>query len=124
MFTIKQQPKQVATEKVDTLIGAGTTVEGNVAATGTIRIDGRVIGEVVTESDIIIGETGQIHGMVKGRNITIGGLLEGNANADGTLHIVATGRVNGDILVESLIVEDGAKYKGSCQMKSDAKEAE
>jgi cytoskeletal protein CcmA (bactofilin family) len=124
MFSMKQQTKTVAAEKVDTIIGAGTTVQGNVAAAGTIRIDGRVNGEVVTESDIIIGETGQIHGIVKGRNITIAGLLEGNANADGTLHIVATGRVNGDILVESLIVEDGAKYKGNCQMKSDAKETD
>lgn len=125
MFRNKQT-KSISTEKVETIIGSGTTLQGNIIASGTIRVDGRVNGEIQTESDVVVGETGHVHGIVKGRNITVAGLLDGNASAEGILHIVATGRVNGDIVVDSFIVEDGAKYKGNCQMKADVvvKEAE
>jgi cytoskeletal protein CcmA (bactofilin family) len=123
MFTSKNA-KTASSEKVETIVGPGTAVQGNILATGTVRVDGRVIGEIQTEGDIIVGEKGQVNGIVKGRDITIAGSLEGNVDASGRLHIVSTGKVNGDIVVESLMVEDGAKYKGNCKMKTDVKGAE
>jgi cytoskeletal protein CcmA (bactofilin family) len=50
--------------------------------------------------------------------------LEGSANASGTLHIVATERINGDVVVDSLIMEDGARSKGNCPMKTNAIDTE
>jgi cytoskeletal protein CcmA (bactofilin family) len=123
MFANKNA-KPVSVDKVETIIGTGTAVHGNIVASGTVRVDGQVHGEIQTEGDIIVGESGQVNGIVKGRNVTIAGLLEGNVDASGRLHIVSTGRVNGDIVVESLMVEDGAKYKGNCKMKTDVKGAE
>lgn len=123
MFSSKQA-KPVSVDKVETIIGAGTTLHGNVVATGTIRVDGRLTGEVVTEGDLIIGQTGQVWGTVRGRNITIAGRLEGSADAEGLLHLAATAVVKGDIIVQSFTVEEGAKYKGSCQMKTDVIELE
>jgi cytoskeletal protein CcmA (bactofilin family) len=118
MFTNKQN-KPVSSDKMETIIGAGTSIEGNLTASGTIRVDGRVNGEIHTEGDVIIGETGQVTGIVKGRNITIAGRLDGNADAEGVLHLVASSSINGDIVVGSLKVEEGAKYKGNCQMKHE-----
>lgn len=123
MFTNKQ-PKPLSTDKIETIIGTGTSVHGNLAATGTIRVDGRVNGEIHAEGDIIIGESGQVTGVVKGRNITIAGRLDGNADAEGLLHLASTAVVKGDIVVDSFTVEEGAKYKGSCQMKYDSNEME
>jgi cytoskeletal protein CcmA (bactofilin family) len=123
MFASKNT-KPAFSEKVETIIGAGTAVQGNIVASGTVRVDGRINGEIQTEGDIIVGESGQVNGILKGRDITVAGLLEGNVDASGRLHIVATGRVNGDIVVESLMVEDGAKYKGNCKMKTDVKGVE
>lgn len=124
MFANKSTTKPVISDKVETIIGPGTAVQGNIVATGTVRVDGRVIGEIQTEGDIIVGESGQVNGIVKGRDITVAGLVEGSVDAAGRLQIVSTGKLNGDIVVESLMVEDGAKYKGNCKMKTDVKGVE
>ncbi|MBO8163660.1 MAG: polymer-forming cytoskeletal protein [Brevibacillus sp.] len=123
MFREKQTAKPF-TEKVETIIGSGTTFEGSIVAEGTVRIDGRVKGEIHSESDVIVGEGGQVHGLIKGRNINVAGLVEGTIEADGQLQIAPTGKVIGDINVESLTIEQGAKYTGNCKMKTEPFAAE
>ncbi len=118
MFNHKQT-KAPSTDKIETIIGTGTSVHGNLNANGTIRVDGQINGEIHAEGDIIIGATGHVTGIVRGRNITIAGRLDGNADAEGLLHLASTAVVKGDIVVDTFTVEEGAKYKGSCQMKYD-----
>lgn len=123
MFS-KKQPASIPPDKIETIIGSGTSFKGNLTVTGTIRIDGKVNGEINADGDVIIGESGQVTGNVKGRNITIAGRLDGNADTEGLLHLTSTAIVRGDIHVESFTVEEGAKYKGNCQMKHDAGDME
>lgn len=104
-------------DKVNTLIGVGTEIKGNVKATGGIRIDGRVEGEILHDGDLIVGEEGVVEAGIKTRNATIAGEVRGNIEASGRVEIVSTGKVFGDIVVATLIVNEGAIFDGHCQMK-------
>jgi len=116
-------PPKVNTDKVDTIIGKDTEFNGTLQAKGVIRIDGKVDGEVLTQGDIIVGETGKIIGDVKARHITLAGEMHGNAIVEGRLEIISTGKLFGDIEVSSLVINDGAVFDGKCEMKNDKGDA-
>jgi len=104
-------------DKVSTIIGVGTEIKGSLKATGGIRIDGRVDGEIHHEGDLVIGEEGVVEAVVKTRNVTIAGELRGNVEASGRVEIVGTGKLLGDIVVNALIINEGAVFEGHCQMR-------
>ncbi|WP_031515875.1 bactofilin family protein [Desulfofalx alkaliphila] len=115
MFGKKQQPMG---EKVDTIIGKGTHFIGSLNVKGSVRIDGKVEGEMVISGDTVIGKDGSLHGNIKGANATIAGELHGNITLEGKLEISNTGKVYGDIEVSSLVVNEGAVFKGNSIMHS------
>lgn len=104
-------------DKVNTLIGVGTEIKGTIKATGGLRVDGRVDGELVHEGDLVVGEEGVVEANIKTRNATIAGEVRGNIEASGRVEIVSTGRLLGDIVVTTLIVNEGAVFDGNCQMR-------
>lgn len=114
-------PPAVNTDKVDTFIGKGTEFKGTLNATGVLRIDGKVEGEVNTTGDVVIGETGRVEADIKTRHVTTAGEVRGNISAEGKLEIISTGKIYGDIKVMHLVINDGAVFEGKCEMlkKSD-----
>lgn len=116
-------PPKLNTDKVDTIIGKDTEFNGTFHARGVIRIDGKVDGEILTQGDIIVGETGKIIGDIKARHITLAGEMHGNAIVQGRLEITSTGKLFGDIEVSNLVVNDGAVFDGKCEMKNDKGDA-
>jgi len=104
------------TEKILTVIGKDTAIIGTLQGPGSVRIDGRVQGEVDVEGEVIIGEGAVIEATVKGKNVQVAGHLTGNIVARGLLEILATGLVIGDVDVQSLKVADGAVFRGACLM--------
>lgn len=106
----------VASGKVDTLIGAGTTLEGKVQGTGILRVEGRIRGEVISDGDIIVGEKGEIRANIKARNVTIAGKVTGNIHASGRMHLMASASLQGDIDAGTIVIEEGAQFKGACRM--------
>lgn len=101
---------------MDTVIGKETEVKGSISSTGVIRIDGKVEGEVTHKGDVIIGETGQIAANISARNIAVAGAINGNIEASGKLELLPSARVVGDIKVGSLIISEGAIFRGRSEM--------
>lgn len=114
----KKQKEVVSFDKVDTLIGADSSFQGNLSVTGTVRIDGKYTGEVNCTGDLVIGESGKLKGNVKVRNLLLSGELEGNAAVQGKIEISASGKLIGDIVTGNLIIDEGALFKGKCDMQS------
>jgi cytoskeletal protein CcmA (bactofilin family) len=108
----------VSTNKIDTLIGAATNMSGNINTTGVIRIDGKYSGDIFTESDVIIGEGAFIKGNIIALNISIAGNVEGNIKSNGTLEILPTGTLIGDVEVVFFSIDKGATFNGMCVMIS------
>jgi cytoskeletal protein CcmA (bactofilin family) len=104
---------------VDTLISQHSTIEGSIKSEGTLRIDGKVTGDVNSKSDVIVGETGLVEGNIDCVNIIISGIVNGNINASEQLRLTPTSRLNGDANIKSIITDEGSYFNGSCNMLID-----
>ena len=102
-------------EKVLTLISDGCKFEGNLSSPSTTKIDGHIVGNLRGESGIIIGEKGIVEGNINAVDITISGTVKGNIKAH-RLELKRTCSLEGDISVEELVTESGAKFNGSSKM--------
>lgn len=100
------------------LLGAGTTVKGEIISNGDFRIDGTLIGSIQAKGKVVIGTTGNIEGEINCQNADISGLVKAKVNITEMLSLKATAQVIGDIVANKLSVEPGAKFSGSCNMGS------
>jgi cytoskeletal protein CcmA (bactofilin family) len=108
-------PKKLSEgSKIDTIIGPSSTLKGTITCTGTIRVDGNHIGDIFSQEDIIIGESGSVKGNLSASSISVSGLLEGNVCARGLLEILPTGKLLGDVEVKNISIGDGAVFNGRC----------
>lgn len=104
------------------LIAAGTVFEGKIRTPGSIRIDGRIIGEITATQNISVGSSAEIDGNVAAKNVTIGGKIKGLIVAQEKLVLEAKALVQGDIRAARLVIDEGAMFDGKCNM-SDVKPA-
>lgn len=104
--------------------GPGTTVGVNVALSGTLKdqndiaIFGMVDGEVISEKSVMVGQSAQVKGPLKGQLITVAGVVRGSINATDKLEILETGKVFGSIDAKDLVVHSGALIVGKISMPS------
>ncbi len=103
------------------LIGQGTTITGDLTCKGDIRIDGEIIGNVISMAKVVIGATGSVKGDVIGSNADISGVLTGDLTVNDTLFLKGSAVLNGDIVTNKLIVEAGAVFTGNCNMGTSSK---
>lgn len=111
-----KRPEAVQPKRVDTILGKETQVTGRLVVTGTIRIDGRVEGEIEADGDVVVGEPGRVVASIRARNVMIAGEVQGNVQAEGRLEIVPSGKLYGDVKISVLAIEDGAIFRGTCEM--------
>jgi cytoskeletal protein CcmA (bactofilin family) len=109
----KARPPQ---KRIDSLIGAGTIVQGNVMFAGGLRIDGAVDGKVATANNapgtLVISEHARVDGEVKVSHLVINGSVSGPVIANDYLELQAKARVNGDVLYRALEMHVGAIVEG------------
>lgn len=117
MFNSGKKSDKVDANMIDTIIGESTFIQGTLTAKDTTRIDGRVKGEVKSEGTVIIGETGKVQGDIDAVNILVAGTVVGNLRVRERMEVTHTGRILGDILTKTLIVDEGASFKGNCTME-------
>lgn len=96
--------------------GPNTSIEGDIHSDGAIHIDGKLTGSVISNADIILGETSKVFGQVQAKNIMISGHFKGNIHAVDGLEIFPTGHVEGDIKGSKLSIHEGGIYKGKVNM--------
>ena len=104
--------------RVETIIGKGTSITGNLYCKGSLRVEGHIEGgEVVAAGDIFVGQGGHITANVKGRNVVVAGEIRGDVDSKDKLEIVPTGVLIGDIKMCTLVIEDGATFKGKSESR-------
>jgi cytoskeletal protein CcmA (bactofilin family) len=95
-----------------TVIGRGTTIEGNLRATGRVQVDGRLEGKLEVDGQVSVGPNGSIAGELIADELAIGGRVEGKVTARKHLFVAATGAVIGELCYGTLQVERGAVLDG------------
>ncbi|WP_069649177.1 bactofilin family protein [Caloranaerobacter ferrireducens] len=110
--------KEVKLDKIDTLIGKNTKLEGKIECKGTIRLDGELTGDLIVEGNVIIGESGKVNGNITCNNVFISGIVKGNVISKEMLRLTNTAKLYGDIQVKTFIVDENAVFEGSCKMEA------
>lgn len=104
------------------IIGKGTTFNGNIETYGNIRIEGKVVGDVISKSKVAVGPSAVIEGRLLAQLAEIEGQVKGRVEVTDLLILKPTCKVEGDIVASKLTVESGAKFDGQCKMgKTDLK---
>jgi cytoskeletal protein CcmA (bactofilin family) len=100
------------------LFAVGSLVEGKIRTEGGIRVDGKVVGEIVAKSNAAVGPEGVIEGSLSAKTITVAGKVQGNLTAIEKLTLEAKSIVSGDIRAARLVVDEGAMFDGKCAMST------
>lgn len=98
------------------LVGAGTVVEGKIRSQGSVRIDGKLIGEVTASESLAVGITGEVEGNITAKNVTVGGKVRGAINASEKIVFEGKSVVRGDIRATRLIIDEGSIFDGKVSM--------
>jgi cytoskeletal protein CcmA (bactofilin family) len=101
-------------------LGKGTDFKGVLSFEGTIRVDGRLEGEVHTKDTLIVGESAEITGNVNVGTIITSGRITGNIIATKMAHLMSPGNLTGDVATPKLKVDEGFSLNGRCEMKDGA----
>lgn len=99
------------------LISQGTEITGDIKSTGDIRIDGSLIGNLITKGKVVIGTTGRIKGEVECKNSEVSGSVDGKISVAQLLNLKSSSRIIGTIITSKLSIEPGAVFTGNCTMK-------
>lgn len=124
----RKQPSKPQ-NRIDSLIGVGTRIEGNVSFTGGLRVDGEVIGNVtaVTEqpSTLVVSEQARIDGEIRVSHLVVNGEINGPVYAVEFLELQSRSRVKGDMHYSTLEMHLGAIVDGHLvHRSSEAKTVE
>ena len=124
MFTKNktEMPNTTNNGSGDTLIGAGTTLKGDIKSNNDLRIDGTVIGNINSNAKIIIGTSGVVEGDIMGNQADIVGKVSGNIRAKELLQLRGESTVTGNIYAGKLQIEPTATFNGQCHMGANVVE--
>ncbi len=102
--------------RIDTLIGANTRVEGNMQYSSGLRVDGTIKGNVAqangSQCTLILSEAGSIEGEVTAAKIVINGKITGPVHASEFIELQTKARIVGDLYYKSLEMHTGAVIEG------------
>ena len=120
MFDAKKKDSSssntINTSVINTIIGSNTKIDGTLTASESARIDGTLVGKIVSERSIIVGQSGTVRGDITAVEILVAGTVYGDLIAQEKIEMTSTGRVVGSITSRSLVIDEGAVLKGTSNM--------
>jgi len=105
------------------LIGSGTIFSGDIEASGDLRIDGTVRGNILSKAKIVIGPSGRVEGDIEGAQADVMGTVTGSVKVLELLHLRADSVIEGNISARQLQVEPSARFNGQCHMQPEPEKA-
>lgn len=111
----------VRTVAPSTSIDATSDFRGTLRCRETLRIDGRVKGEVVCDKTVLIGEGGTVHANIIADSVEVSGEVKGDITARCKITLDRTARVTGDLATPGIVIEEGAKLEGRIVIGSEEK---
>ena len=101
---------------INTIIGPGTSVSGDIDSGGFTRVDGNVLGDVKAKGRVVIGERARMKSNISGTSVTVGGVVFGNVIASEHIIILGTGLVMGDIITRRIQADEGCLIHGKVRV--------
>lgn len=127
MFNAKNKtdmPQEKSNGNGTTLIGAGTTLKGDINSNSDLRIDGTIVGNIHSTAKVVVGANGVVEGNISGNQADIIGKVTGNIKAKDLIQLRGDSVVSGDLFAGKLQIEPSATFNGQCHMGSVSNEVE
>ncbi len=122
MFSKHSKPQN----RIDSLIGLGTKIKGDVHFTGGLRIDGEISGNVVADpskaSTLVLSEHAKVDGEISVTHLVVNGTVTGPVLASEYLELQSKAKVTGDVRYKTLEIQLGAIVEGKLVHISEASE--
>lgn len=109
---------------LNTIIGKGSSFEGTIKVQSTLRVDGKIKGNITTSDSLVVGKEGDLNGDVTVRNAIIGGKLKGKLVASGKVVLETNSVFNGELKTTKLVIAEGAIFEGNCSMGTTGTEGD
>ena len=114
---VSAQPQPIRPpEQLNALLGKGSSFEGKLLFEGSVRIDGKFTGEIISTDTLIIGEGAEVKGEIQVGSLVIVGDFNGNVKAIKAIEWKAPARVRGTLTTASIVIERGVFFDGTCKM--------
>lgn len=108
---------EVSGSTMNTIIGKDTIITGTLDVKGALRVDGTIKGKIICNDCVTIGATGLVEADLESATAIIAGRLVGNILSADKIELQAKCEMEGDIKTKALVIEQGAMFSGSCNMK-------
>jgi len=122
MFSKHSKPQN----RIDSLIGVGTRVNGDIHFAGGLRIDGEVSGSVIADpakaSTLVLSEQARVHGEISVTHLVVNGMVSGPVQASEYLELQSKAKVTGDVRYKTLEIQLGAIVEGKLVHINEASE--
>jgi cytoskeletal protein CcmA (bactofilin family) len=121
MLKREETPLAAVGSDLNALLGRGSEFDGKLSFEGTVRIDGRFTGSIVTNDTLVIGEGAQVNAEISCGTIIVHGAIAGNVKASVGVELHPPARVTGNIETPALLVQKGVVFNGQCKMEPGAR---
>ncbi len=122
MSAKKEKTPPAPRGEIKAFLGEGTDFKGILTFEGTVRIDGKLEGEVYTEETLIIGESAVVAAEINVHTVVVSGVVRGNITATSKVEVYRPGKIYGNVKTPNLFIEEGVIFEGSCSMgQADSK---
>lgn len=106
-------------DKIQTMIGEGTEIKGNLQSNGVVRIDGLLEGSIHHNGDMLVGPKGRVMAEIHSKGLSIAGEVRGEVHVEGKLELLPGSRLFGDIRCGHFVVHEGAMFHGRSMMAAE-----
>jgi cytoskeletal protein CcmA (bactofilin family) len=114
-----------ASPSAGALLTASLTVKGEISGSEDLYVDGEVHGKIqIHEGKVTIGPRGRVSADIEAREVLVHGKVQGSIHGRERVEIAATGDVQGDVTARRLVIEEGARVRGSIEVERPAEVAQ
>ena len=108
----------ISVGQTHTILGPESAFDGKLSFQGTVRIDGKFSGEILTEDTLVVGESAEVTANVRVGSLVLNGTLRGNVVAKKEVALHTPARLYGDIQTPVLVIHHGVIFEGNCRMEN------
>ena len=99
-----------------TIIDESSEIEGKFTLSGTVMVNGRLRGEIVSNDTLVVGEKGVINANIRAGVVLVSGEIVGDVTASERVELLDRCRMYGDVSAPVVIIQEGALFEGQCRM--------
>ena len=111
--------KEKKIDAVSTFLGHDAIFDGTINFKGTIRLDGKVKGKVVSDDGtVIIGDKATVEAEIAVETVIIKGSVNGNIQARDRIEAYPPARISGELQAPTISIDSGVVFNGTCSMEN------